>query len=97
MVLWDAVGRKRLGGGRFAVSGASFVGSVAFSPDGKTIAAGYSGDVALLDVNLESWTQIAARTANRNFTRGEWRQYFPDQPYHATFPDLPVPPEAPRD
>ena len=24
----------------------------------------------------------------------EWRQYFSDEPYRATFPDLPVPPEV---
>ena len=123
---------------------------MAFSPDGKTIAAGYSGqrrggvvlwDAAarkrLVDAPLDvkegvagawpsaptarpsrpvhrprrhrpaaawccgTWIsnpgrRIAGRIANRNFTRDEWRQYFPDQPYHATFPDLPVPAEAPR-
>ena len=37
----------------------------------------------------------AGQIANRNFTRDEWRQYFPEEPYRATFPDLPVPPETP--
>ena len=124
------------------------VESVAFSPDGKTIAAGYgdsapaagwccgtwphanalvddplrrerglgserglqprrqdhrgricrrrrgnSGGVVLWDVDLESWQRRAGRIANRNFTREEWREYFPETPYRATFPDLPVPPE----
>ena len=70
------------------------VSSVAFSPDGKTIAAGYGGGVVLCDVTPESWQPIAAQIANRNFTRAEWRRYFPEAPYHATFPDLPVPREA---
>ena len=51
--------------------------------------------VVLWDVDLESWQRIAGRIANRNFTRDEWRQYFPDKPYRLTFPDLPVPLEVP--
>jgi hypothetical protein len=70
---------------------------VAFSPDGKTIAAGFGtlgvGGVALWDVDLDSWQGLAGTIANRNFTRTEWRQYFPEEPYRPTFPDLPVPPE----
>ncbi len=49
----------------------------------------------LWDVDLESWQRIAGQVANRNFTRDEWRQYFPEDPYRPTFPDLPVPPEVP--
>ena len=30
--------------------------------------------------------RIAGRIANRNFSRDEWRQYFPDKPYRPTFP-----------
>jgi len=71
------------------------VQSVAFSPDGKTIAAGYSSSgVVVWDVDLNSWQRIAGQIANRNFTRDEWRQYFPEEPYRPTFPDLPVPPEV---
>ena len=69
------------------------VSSVAFSPDGKTIAAGGFG-VVLWDRDPESWQRRAGRIANRNFTREEWRDYFPERPYHATFPDLPIPPEV---
>ena len=43
MVLWDVAARKRLVDEPLAVK-EGWVGSVAFSPDGKTIAAGYSGD-----------------------------------------------------
>ena len=31
----------------------------------------------------------SGRIANRNFTWKEWRQYFPDEAYRPTFPDLP--------
>jgi WD40 repeat protein len=98
VVLWDAATRQRLAQDPLPVEG--FVKSVAFSPDGKTLAAGYRdgyaggrSSVVLWDVDLESWQRRAGQIANRNFTRDEWRQYFPDMPYRATFPDLPVPPE----
>jgi len=100
--LWDAASRKRLLEDPLGVE-EGYVRSVAFSPDGKTIAAGYSGGgyggdgvsgVVLCDVDLESWQRQAARIANRNFTWAELRQYFPDTTYRATFPDLPVPPEV---
>jgi hypothetical protein len=72
-----------------------YLQSVAFSPDGKTFAAGYHcGGVVLWDVDLGSWQRRAGLIANRNFTRKEWRDYFPETPYRATFPDLPVPPEV---
>lgn len=64
------------------------VASVAFSPDGKTLAAG-SGDttIILLDVSLESWQDRACRIANRNLTRAEWEKYIGDiEPYRATCP-----------
>jgi len=97
VVLWDAATRQRLPGGLLPVR-QGLVGSVAFSPDGKAIAAGYGyqsgGGVVLLDLDLESWQRRAGQIANRNFTRKEWRAYFPETPYHATFPDLPVRPEA---
>ncbi len=98
MVLWDVAARKRLADDPLPVK-EGYVTGVSFSPDGKTIAAGYSvgvrgGGVVLWDVDLESWQRIAGRIANRNFTRDEWKQYFPDEPYRSTFPDLPVPPEV---
>ncbi len=101
VVLWDVAARKRLAADPLPVKEGNVTG-VSFSPDGKTIAAGYDGvvvrgvgGVVMWDVNLKSWQRIAGQIANRNFTRAEWRQYFPEEPYRATFPDLPVPPETP--
>ncbi len=78
--------------------------SVDFSPDAKTIAAGYDigvgGGAVLWDLDLESCKCKAGEIANRNFTRDEWRQYFPDEPYNRTFPKLlwpSVSPEAERE
>ncbi len=94
VVLWDVATGKRLIGQPLAVDGQ--VQSVAFSPDGKTIAIGHyhGGGLVLWDVDFNSWQRLAGRIANRNFTREEWREYFPETPYRATFPDLPVPPEV---
>jgi hypothetical protein len=49
----------------------------------------------LWDVDLESWQHRAALIANRNFTRDEWRHYFPEEPYSPTFRELPIPLEVP--
>jgi WD40 repeat protein len=108
VVLFDAVSGQRRTAERLAVD-EGYVSSVAFSPDGKTVAAGFDnsdrgassmlpdhvGGVVLLTVTPESWERLAGQIANRNFTRDEWRRYFPDEPYRPTFPDLPVPPEPP--
>jgi len=97
VVLWDAPGRKRLREEPLALMEGD-VHSVAFSPDGKTVAAGFGvylgdGGVVLWDIDLQSWKCIAGRVANRNLTLAEWHEFFPDETdYHATFPDLPVPP-----
>ena len=100
VVLWDVAARKRLADDPLPVKEGGGQ-SVAFSPDGKTIAAGYGlggggGGVVLWDVDLESWQCIAGRIANRNFTRDEWRQYVPDEPYHRTFRKLPWPSDLPE-
>jgi WD40 repeat protein len=103
IVLWDVAARKRIVNGPLPVEDCGddqvISRSVSFSPDGKTIASGYWGankvaGLMLLDVDLESWQRRAGQIANRNFTWGEWREYFPDEPYRALFPDRLVPPEV---
>jgi WD40 repeat protein len=83
VVLWDVATRERLADEPLPVQEGR-VRSVAFSPDGRTLAAAYHGDfdvgggVVLWNVDLQSWQGLAAQIANRNFTSDERRQYFPD-------------------
>jgi WD40 repeat protein len=67
-----------------------WVNSVAFTPDGQTLASGsYDGTILLWDVGVESWRTRACGIANRNLTGEEWEQVLGDQPYRETCPDLP--------
>jgi WD40 repeat protein len=100
LVLWDVGRRERLGRPLLVPEGD--VRGVAFGPDGKSLAAGYAvpghkGGVVLWDMDLGSWKAHARQIANRNFTRAEWQQYFPDTPYRRTFRTLPWPSDLPED
>ena len=104
-LLWDVVTCQRLFDKPFEVEVGS-VSRLAFSPDSKTVALGLKRplkssktganetSIQLWNIDFSSWQHIASQVANRNFTRDEWRQYFPERPYLAIFPDLPVPPEV---
>lgn len=48
---------------------------------------------SLTDTNVRpsELMEYACHIANRNLTQAEWEQYFPNQPYHKTCPDLPEP------
>jgi hypothetical protein len=106
VVLFDA-NLRRLAPGPLVIREGGLT-SVAFGADSK-LAAGFayhlsasrlSGGVVLVDSDPEKWhwETKAAKVANRNLTRLEWTQYFPDHetPYHRTVRSLPWPLDLPE-
>ena len=69
---------------------------MAFSADGKRLASGGRDDAVILwNLDPASLKAEACRTANRNLSCQEWRQYIgPDVPYRKTCKALPGPAEA---
>jgi WD40 repeat protein len=90
IILWDLVSRQPIG--EPLTIHTDWVTSVAFSPDGTTLASS-SFDETIILWNMD-WKALACRAAGRNLTAEEWRQYLGDRPYELTCPDLPPHPSA---
>jgi WD40 repeat protein len=68
--------------GRFVQGGP--VEAVSFDRDGHSIVVGGEAGVHVLDVDPASWAARACDIAGRNLSTGEWEEFLPNQPYHAT-------------
>jgi WD40 repeat protein len=64
--------------------------SLAFSPDGKILASGhFLSPLRFWDMDPASLAEKSCQRAGRNFTRAEWKRYFPNDEYHKTCPQWP--------
>jgi WD40 repeat protein len=61
-----------------------------FSPDGRLVAT-FGNERLLFHLQTDDLVDLACKTAGRNLTLEEWRQFLGDQPYRATCPSLPAP------
>jgi len=95
ILLWDVATQTRVGelkGHRDNVT------SVAYSPDGKTLASGSRDNTILLwDVDEVSWRKGACKIVKRNFTHAEYAQYISRAPgaYDNEYAKNPTCPEFP--
>ena len=66
--------------------------AVAISRDSRWLVTGSrDGTARLWPLQVKDLVDLARITVGRNFTAEEWALYFPGEPYHKTFPDLPGP------
>ena len=74
---------------------ADAVNDVAFSPDDRwLVTASEDGIARLWTRSIDLLLETSCQTAGRNLTQGAWNQYFPDEPYRRTCPDLPAHPSV---
>ena len=58
---------------------------LSYLPDGTgLLVTAVDGSTWTVDTRPSAWLERACRTAGRNLTRGEWKEYFPNRPYEVT-------------
>jgi hypothetical protein len=82
-------------GGRSLSGHEGFIPAVAISPDNHWLVTGSEDKTARLwNLRLDGLVELACRTAGRNLSADEWKQYMGEEPYHKTCPKLPVHPSV---
>jgi WD40 repeat protein len=66
-----------------------WIWSLAFSADGRLVTGGNDGTARVWHLDLDQLIKKAQQHAGRNLTYQEWQQFFGQEPYRRTFPDLP--------
>ena len=94
LTFWDLATRQS-----WTIPHEDVIWALTFSGNGKLLAvAGTKGKapeskigvIKLYNLDTSSWPGMACRIANRNLTRGEWREYMGDLPYQPLCQGLPV-------
>jgi WD40 repeat protein len=68
------------------------VRAIAISPGNHWLVTGSEdGTARLWPLQVDDLMDLARVTASRNFSTDEWQLYFPGEPYHKTFAELPGP------
>jgi WD40 repeat protein len=63
--------------------------SLAFTRDGRLVTGGGDGSAKVWQIDLSILVKKAEHIAGRNLTLAEWQQFFGEERYRRTFPDLP--------
>lgn len=93
LALWDIEARQLLGEVLSqARSGAGYMRGLAFNRHSGHLAVAESRAITLWDLDPDAWSKLACKVANRNLSREEWRQYFPEDSYRKTCVQLPIDP-----
>jgi len=83
IILWDRASHQPIG--QPLTGHISQIFSIAFSPNDKVLASGdVNGSIIIWNLDPHSWIAQSCQRIGRNFTREEWKLYFPGEPYHET-------------
>lgn len=91
IILWDIETHQQIGGP--IPGGVYAVEQVVFSPDSTKLGSSSDGTIILWNLETQAWREKSCQRAGRNFSRGEWEQYFPNEKYHQTCDQWPLEPE----
>ena len=69
---------------------AATVDAVAYSPAGDRFASGSADGTARVWLPLDELIDLGCDAAGRNFTRSEWDDLMPDEPYRSTCDEWPA-------